>query len=261
MLIPNVLRDITEQYYPLYRKKYPGKIAFAVSGSVGRGNFSPGSDIDLRIYYENTAADPETVKEIDTKINQADQWFADRGVTIDDCWPRKIKVVTDQLTSLISGESVEQNLVWTVWGYHLLSDIKNQKILRDEYGVIKEWQKFLDPYPKKLKNRILRENQVLLSYWKNDYHFKKKAKKKDIVFVSGLLNKLVHGVIRVLFAVNDEYFPGDGYNLDYVQRFKKGPENGAEQIEAILTGISAENLEEKRNLMIDLIQEIENEFK
>ena len=151
-------------------------------------------------------------------------------------------------------------MVWTVWGYHLLSDIKNQKILRDEYGVIKEWQELLDPYPEKLKNRILRENQLLLSYWKNDYHFKKKAEKKDVVFVSGLLNKLVHGVIRVLFAVNHEYYPGDGYNLDYLRRFPKGPEQGTEKIEAILTGISAENLEEKRNQMIALIQEIENDY-
>ena len=70
------------------------------------------------------------------------------------------------LDGWLSGEIKPVNLVWTIWGYHILTDVNNQFAIEDPYHIIGAWKERLSVYPPALKQAILDKYVASLRYWR-----------------------------------------------------------------------------------------------
>ena len=79
-----------------------------------------------------------------------------------------------------------------------------------------------------------------------------------MVFLAGLSVKLVHDIIQVLFALNETYYVGDGYNLAYLARLPHQPPDVANRLQTILyPPSSADMFAEQRNRLLALIDDVD----
>lgn len=249
------IQPVLDQLLPIVRSFAVGRYAVAISGSFGKGTFSSTSDIDLRLYADEI---PATFAEMGEAIRQPKEEWASKGIKIDDFWPRKIGDIEAALDGWFAGKLQASPLIWTVWGYHLLPDLYYQQPLDDPYAIVADWKTRLQNYPAPLKKAVLDKHLGSLRYWRHDYHYAGKVQRQDVVFLAGLSVKLVHDLIQVLFALNETYYIGDGYNLEYLANFSHQPPDVATRLRAILYPPATPNLfEEQRNTLLALIEDVE----
>jgi hypothetical protein len=124
--------------------------------------------------------------------------------------------------------------VWTLWGYHFLTDIGNQVVIRDPDGLIAMWQSRLVPYPIVLQQAILTKHAESLRYWRHDYHYRNKVARGDVVFLASITPRLINDIMQVLFALNQTYYVGDGNNLYYCEKFAVLPASFVARVSEIL---------------------------
>lgn len=152
------------------------------------------------------------------------------------------------------------DIVWTIWGYHILTDVYNQMVIEDPDGILADWHRRLSVYPPALKQALLRKHLESLRYWRHDYHYRHKVERGDIVFLAGLSSRLLHDCIQVLFALNETYYPGDGNNLKFIARFARVPEGFVEAVDDVLypgQGESALRAQYERLLaLIDAVESL-----
>ena len=140
------------------------------------------------------------------RLLRGHQRWKERGINIDGVWRRTVGEIDSALDGWLSGEITPVNLVWTIWGYHILTDINNQFAIEDPYQIIGDWKERLSVYPPALKQAILGKYAASLRYWRSDYHYAHKVERGDVVFLAGMASKLVHESIQILFALNETYF-------------------------------------------------------
>lgn len=184
------------------------------------------------------------------------EWRA-KGTEIDGCWVRRIPDIDQELNHWLQGQLKPADKVWTVWGYYLPVDIYYQQAVDDPFGVIAEWRQRLEPYPPSLKQAVLDRHLGSLRYWRNDYHYANKVKRKDPVFLAGLSARLVHDLVQVVFALNNAHFIGDGSNLEFIRRFPLQPEGFAARVRSALYPPAAQDMyERQREVLIGLIDDL-----
>jgi hypothetical protein len=234
-----------------------GRYGIAVGGSHGKSRNDSHSDYDFRLYTDGP---------IGEELRRVPQWPAfaatmakweARGTHIDGTWPRRIDVIDRELTQWIAGEGVPHDYQWTVWDYHLPTDIFHQRILDDPFGILAGWKARLTPYPDAMRRAVLARWVSFLSYWRSDYHYRSKVLRGDAVFLAGLSAKLAHAMMQVLCARNGIYFPGDGWNLRLAEGFAVTPPHFAERLTAALyPGDDAGAYETQYERLLALIDEV-----
>lgn len=256
--LPPELQPVVDELLPLCRALGEGRCAVSIGGSYGKGTFDGTSDLDFRLFCDRQLSPPEAFCEAYAQLQTAiDRWAAE-GITIDGCWVRTVGEIEQQLQQWERGIGKPYDLVWTIWGYHVLTDVYNQWVIDDPKGILAGWRTRLATYPAPLKESILTERLASLRYWRQDYHYQHKVARADVVFLAGLSSKLIHDVIQLLFALNETYYPGDGNNLVFVERFAHAPERFAEKVEAILyPGEGQAALAAQYDRLADLIDEVE----
>jgi hypothetical protein len=197
-----------------------------VGGSYGKRTFDAASDLDFRLFCERPSEDPTAGAELGAAI---DRW-AEQGVIIDGCWVRTIADIESQLDRWEAGEARPIDLVWALWGYHVLTDVYNQAVIEDPYGILEGWRDRLSRYSPGLKAALVTQHLRSLRYWRGDYHYEHKVDQGDAVFLASITAHLVHDLLQVLFALNETYYPGDGKNLHFVRGFDIVPKSAAERI-------------------------------
>jgi len=257
---PEILKEIPLNHVindlvPMIRQMASGRYAISIGGSIGKGTSDKRSDIDFRLFCDRSViSEPEGKNLLDGFYDRISEWRK-KGIEIDGCWIRHIEDVDRALTKWVSGEAAPDELVWTIWGYYLPTDINNQHVIEDPFGIITGWKDLLSIYPDELKQSILMKHGDSLKYWRNDYHYRNKVERGDVVFLAGLSARLVHDMAQILFAVNEVYFVGDGWNLRYISGFQHKPTGFAERVEHIL--YPGNNQYEKQYLEIcELIDEV-----
>lgn len=229
-----LVADAIAEFTALFRTWPGGRRAITIGGSTGKGLADTRSDLDFRIFHEEDLPWPDRDPGLWKPLWPLIESWKSRGVTVDGVWPRRIADLDTQLQRWLDGHLDVAPKEWSVWGYHLPTDIFNQHIIEDESGIIARWRGWLTPYPPKLKAAILAKHGGSLRYWRNDYHYENKVARRDPVFLAGLSARLVHDVMQVLFALNETYFPGDGANLLYAEKFTVRPADLAPRVTAIL---------------------------
>ncbi|HEY3284989.1 MAG TPA: nucleotidyltransferase domain-containing protein [Armatimonadota bacterium] len=224
---------IIEELVPIIRALPIGRYAISIGGSHGKRRFDELSDIDFRLFCDETVPYSEGPGEWQALRDAIARWAA-RGRMIDGCWVRNIAEMNEKLDAWLGGNAEPEPILWTLWGYYLPTDLANQYVIEDPYGIIAGWHARLAVYPPALKQAVLRKHLEILRYWRDDYHYENKAKRGDPVFLASMAAHLVHSLIQVLFALNETYYSGDGHNLSYLAGFRIVPPGFAEAVGRVL---------------------------
>lgn len=249
---------VIDECLPLIRLMAQGRYAITIGGSRGKRIADNRSDIDFRLFAEDFVGGAEySETEAWRQFCQVVERWRAQGIEIDYCWNRTIAEIDQQLDGWVNGVIQPIDLVWAIWGYHLLTDLSNQVVIEDPTGLIAGWQARLTPYPPALRRAIIQKHMESLNYWRNDYHYRSKVERGDVVFLAGISSRLVHDMLQVLFAINETYFVGDGNNLKYVANFARKPERFAERAHAVLYPATAENaFSAQYTALMELIDEV-----
>ncbi len=249
---------VINECLPLLRSLAVGRYAISIGGSHGKKIYDEKSDIDFRLFCDEMLGGPGIIETSvwKTFCQVVDRW-RDQGVHIDHCWVRTVEEIDDQLEPWFRGEIPRIDLVWTMWGYQLLTDLTNQVILEDPYGLIAGWQARLTPYPKIIQYAIIQKHTESLNYWKVDYHYRHKVERCDAVFLASMATRLVNDIMQVLFAINQTFYCGDGNNLRYAEKFTILPEDFNKRVDAILYPSQAgDRFQSQYQSILELIDEV-----
>jgi hypothetical protein len=233
------------------------RYGIAIGGSRAKRRTDIYSDYDFRLYTDGPiGAAIREIPEWPAFAATMAKWEA-AGVRIDGTWPRSIAVMSGVVERWCNGEGVPDDYEWTIWGYQPLTDIFNQTILEDPLGILGGWKARLATYPPKLKHAILSRELSFIRYWRGDYHYRSKVTRGDVVFLAGLTAKLVHSAMEVLFALNETYYPGDGWNLPIAAQLPLVPRNLMERVTAVLyPGPAPESHERQYEALCALIDDV-----
>lgn len=253
----NLKKDLLNDFLPVFRK-FAGSEVYSITlcGSHGKGLADNKSDFDFGIFYE-VQAEYEVRKQAYKDFRRLSKNWKEKGIVVDDIWPRSYAEVDEQLNAWLEGNGQPENYIWTIWGYHILPSIYNQVIIEDPFGKVENWLKKLSVFSPKLKESIIEKHASSLKYWRNDYHYLNKVHRKDNVFLASLTMRLVHDILQVLYAVNEFYYPGDGMNLKYTEEFTIKPEHFNERISEVVRLIGNEDdCEQQYNKLMELIDDV-----
>ncbi len=254
---PEIIRTIFEEFVPIC-KHIAGEQRYAISvgGSLGKGTWDNRSDVDFRLFTDHAVQWPNESPDLWADYFAAEKRWKERGFHIDGIWPRTVSEIDADLDAWLSGDIKPVELVWTIWGYHILPDISNQYVIEDPYAIISNWKERLSRYPPALKQAILNKYLASLRYWRTDYHYAHKVERADVVFLAGMTSKLVHEMIQILFALNETYFVGDGSNLTFIEKFKIVPRDFAARVSSILYPQPPDPTGSQYAALIELIDEV-----
>ena len=194
------------------------RYSVTLGGSHGKSVSDSRSDYDFRVYSDEFVKGDRWSRASD-ELNKKVSELKDKGILVDDTWFRSIGDTDDIIRQWVSGGGAPIPFVWCVWGYHMLTDIFNQLIIDDSFGIAFKWKEELSIYPAKLQSAVIAKHSASMKYWRNDYHFKSKVERADYVFLSSLTVRLIHDIFQVIYALNRCYYPGDGNNMLYVKDF------------------------------------------
>ena len=226
--------DAVREFAALFASWPVGRRAISIGGSTGKGNTDAHSDLDFRLWQEAEVLWPHQDSERWRPYFELTERWKQRGVVVDGVWPRQISQVDAALRQWVAGAGKTDDLEWTVWGYHLPADVFNQFVIDDPDDVLGEFKRLLTPYPPALRAALLSRHLGRLRYWRRDYHYANKVRRRDAVFLASLAGRLVHDLMQVLFAINGVYYPGDGANLTFAERFAIKPQNLTARVTAVL---------------------------
>jgi hypothetical protein len=233
--LPPSFEPILVEFLPLIRQLAGGqRYAIAIGGSFGKGTWDARSDIDFRLYTDQRIPWEDTHPELWAPIFTACDRWKQRGILVDGVWARPVGEIDSALDAWLGGKVQPQEMLWTIWGYHLLTDLANQAIVEDPFGIIAGWKARLVVYPPSVKRAILAKYLESLQYWCNDYHYAHKVERGDSVFTASMASKLIHEILQVLFALNETYFPGDGSTLTLTAKFAILPADFPARVVSIL---------------------------
>ena len=248
-----------EECLPLIRALGVGRHAIAIGGSRGKGVADRRSDYDFRLYcdeirggvdYEQTPAWVEFAEAVE-------RWRA-QGLVIDHVWMRTFAEIDAALQPWLGGLIQPVDLLWTLWGYHLLPDLYHQQIIEDPFGLAAAWKARLRVYPPTLKQALVTKHLGSLRYWRSDYHYANKVARGDAVFLAGMAARLVHDLMQVLFALNETYYVGDGNNLDFAGEFALLPPDFPQRVElALYPPATEDRFVQQRLTLVGLIGDVE----
>jgi hypothetical protein len=251
-------QEIIDECVPLIRPLAIGRYAISIGGSHGKRLFDERSDVDFRLFCDDMLGGAGITETTEWKVflRAVERW-REQGTNIDYCWVRTVREIDAQLDAWFSGQVVPQDLVWAMWGYHLLTDLANQVVLEDPFGLIAGWQERLTPYPRVVQHAIIQKHMESLKYWRTDYHYRSKVERGDAVFLASLSARLVHDMMQVLFAINETYYCGDGNNLRYTSKFAILPERFAERVQSSLyPALSEQMYTEQYQAILSLIDDV-----
>ena len=257
--LPALLAEATAEFAAMFAAWPIGRRAISIGGSSGKGNADAHSDLDFRVWQEAEVLWPHQDPERWRPYFELTERWKGRGVVVDGVWPRQISQVEAALRQWMAGAGKTDDLEWTVWGYHLPADVFNQYVVDDPDDVLGDFKRLLTPYPPAMRAAVLSRHLGRLRYWRQDYHYANKVRRGDAVFLSGLTARLVHDLMQVLFAVNGAYYPGDGANLAFAERFAIKPRDLSGRVTAILycgTAEAGEAFARQRDALVALIDEV-----
>jgi hypothetical protein len=235
-----------------------GKGAVALAGSRGNGRSDEQSDFDFRVYADAYRGPELRQTAAWLRVEDAMRGWQAKGVRMDRVWMRRYAGVQRDLDNWLAGVAVQKNFEWTIWGYHLPTDLASQQIIADPRGLLAGWKQQLAQYPETLRASALRQHMDILRYWAKDYHYESKVARRDLVFLVGLTGKLANAILQTVFAFNRAYYPGDGWNLPMAAELERLPPDFLPRMTAILEpGDDPDTWRRQRAELIGMIVDLE----
>ncbi|MBU5443101.1 nucleotidyltransferase domain-containing protein [Paenibacillus sp. MSJ-34] len=256
----------------------PGIVGIVLGGSRARGTHHPTSDIDIGIYYDESAGfDVRHIGPIAAKLDDEHRenlvselggwgpwvngggWLVVQGFHVDLIF-RDVTRVAKVIDECLSG-SVTAN-------YHAghphaylnvmyMGEISICNILSDPTGRIAKLQAKTAPYPKAVQDAIIRYFMFEASF--SLMFADKNVDKDDISYVSGCCYRTISCLNQVLFAINNEYCINEKKAVATADRFAMKPHGYKKRIDRIVTLLSSNtgSAREGVDMLKDLVAETE----
>ncbi|QND46320.1 DUF4037 domain-containing protein (plasmid) [Rhizobium lusitanum] len=235
-----------------------GNGAVALAGSRGKGRSDAQSDFDFRVYADAYRGPELRQTSSWRRFEEAMRDWQAKGTRMDGIWMRRYAGVQQDLDTWLAGIAVPKNFEWTIWGYHLPTDLSSQQIIADPRGLLAGWKRQLTQYPEALRASVLDQYMDILRYWAKDYHYESKVARRDLVFLVGLTGKLANAILQTVFAFNRAYYPGDGWNLPMAAELERLPPDFLPRMIAILEpGDDPDAWRRQRAQLIRMITDLE----
>jgi predicted nucleotidyltransferase len=251
-------------------QKIKGVLAIVLGGSYAAGTATPGSDLDIGIYYSNEH--PFSIEDVSMVANK---YSVTKNLTITDfyewgpwvnggAWIQtscgKVDFLYRNLEQVAATIEKAKNGQWEndygqqpPYGFSsmiYLAETQTCIPLSDPNNLIASQKKDIQHYPAKLKESIIRQSlwSAEFTIWHAEYFFSKSG---DIYNSMGCLTRAVKNIVTALFAINEIYPLGDKRAIAVLEKTKQCPNHLKEKIDAILV------LNEKKiNDNIDLLKQL-----
>ena len=218
--IREVINSIADDF-----KQFPQVKAIAIGGSKSTGKADKSSDIDIEIYTDGKIPAEDRLaiaKKYGSKKYHIGQEF------FGDCDEFQLSDI-GQLDISYFDKQWMDGVIDDVWHQHRASNgyttcflhtIKNCEPLYDKDGWLQEKKQDLaTPYPKELKENIVRRNMQLLSDKVFDSYskqIKKALDREDYVSLNHRIAAFIQSYFDILFALNETFHPGEKRLVEFV---------------------------------------------
>ena len=251
------INSIFEQY-----SKIPDVEAIAIGGSISAKNSDESSDIDIYIFSKNDISikDRENIiLPISDNYEIGGEYFGSG----DEFW---VTDLNKQFDVMYWNMGWFDSIINNTWVKHypqngyttcFLFTLKNFNIIYDKNNWLHNLQKQIDtPYPKKLKNNIIRRNLMLMkekpfaSYYNQ---IEKAIKRNDINSINHRISAFIASYFDIIFALNEQLHPGEKRLISFVKNnCKIIPNNFEENLEKLFTQPNKDTL----MILDDIIREL-----
>lgn len=254
----------------------PGVAAVVLGGSYARGTHHVNSDLDLGVYYSETA--PFTITEIRRVATQLSynttpvvtdfyEWgpWVNGGAWIHtpvgkvDFLYRNIEQVERTIHEAWQGVHQHHYNQQPVFGFYSVIYLAETHVcvpLFDLQSCIPRLKQQVSSYPPKLKQAIVAD-----SLWGAEFTFlfaHKVAAAGDVYSTVGCLSRISAYLTQALYALNEVYFINDKGALDVIAQFPLCPAQYGERLTQILAhpGAATAPLSQSVNVLEALWQEV-----
>lgn len=255
-----------------------GIVGVVLGGSRARGTNHATSDIDIGIYYDESAGfDINEIRKIATKIDDDHReniittlgewgpwingggWLVVQGYHVDFIFrdiKRVSRVIDDCLKGVVSAH-YHTGHPHAYINVMYMGEISICKILIVPTNQIAELKAKTMPYPKSLKDAIIGYFMFEASF--SLMFAKDNVDKDDISYVAGHVFRTISCLNQVLFALNEEYCINEKKAVRMIEGFRKKPNDYKKKIDQIITLISVNMDSTKEGIQIlqELISETE----
>lgn len=268
-----------EQLLPLLRRFCaPGgsEYGIALGGAHAKGVADAESDLDLYLFARKvlSAAERSQLCEQFDGIDRISGWgeaspfvqggtdFYYRGLKVE-CWLRNSDYVANIIAECQQGIVRHSLVTWTVMGFYnycTLSDLHHMQPIDDPAGLLARWQAEVAEYPALLRQAIITSCLRAAQFWPDNFHYRTAVARADTIYVTGIVQQVVHHLIQVVFALNCVYFPGDKKLAAAIAHLPIQPERFAERIQWLLRPdlpSNSQGYEQQRQELLCLTRQVQ----
>ena len=254
MEIQALLTTIVEQV-----KRVDGVGAIVLGGSRARGTHTPGSDVDLGIYYHpQQPLDLKALDQIAAELDDRHQpglltpiggwgpwingggWLTIQGQPVDFLY-RDLSKVATCIEACCAGQ-VE--IVYQPGHPHgfvssiYMAEVALGQILWEADGQLSALKRRTRPYPEMLKKALLQKFA-----WEIDFSLaiaRKAIERADVAYSAGCCFRCVACLLQVVFALNEQYWMNEKGAVALADTFPIRPEMLRARIEKAFTLLAAD---------------------
>ena len=219
-----------------------GVKAVVLGGSHARGRARPESDIDLGIFYSETAPfSVEKIRELSQAINDAPApvvtdfygwgpwvnggaWLTVGGQRVDFIY-RNLEQVERVITDAEAGRYEVHYLQQPPFGFFsgiYLGEIAVCIPLFDPEGAVDRLKRRVTEYPEALRRRLVQDYLFMAEFTLTAFA-SKFAAREDVYGTAACLTRAVNELVTALFALNRRYPINDKTALAEVAEFERAP--------------------------------------
>ncbi|MFC5466192.1 nucleotidyltransferase domain-containing protein [Lederbergia graminis] len=273
MTVQNILNDIVKELNDI-----PGIVGIVLGGSRARGNNHATSDIDIGIYYDESAGfNVNDVSKVATKLDDEHRdnlitslgewgawvngggWLIVQGYHVDFIF-RDINRVEQVMDECLLGKISTHYHAGHPHAYlnaMYMGEISICKILDDKTKRIAKLKSKTIPYPKPLKDAMIGYFMFEASF---SFMFARgNVDKDDISYVTGHCYRTISCLNQVLFALNEDYCINEKKAVRMIESFDRKPQDYKKRIDKLITLLSPdiESTRQGLDMLQDLISETE----
>ena len=273
-------RHTAHELLPLVRRFATGDYGVALGGADAKGVDDAHSDLDLYLFAQRWLPAPardqlcRILLGADTPVrswgaNSPDNDYTQGGTDFTlhgrpvECWLRGVDYVSHMVDEARAGIARREFVTWTAMGYFnhcTLSDLRHMVILEDPQSILAAWQAQVAVYPPALRNAIVETHLPAAQFWPDNFHYASAVARGDVIYCMAIAQQVAQNLIQVVFAFNEEYFPGEKKLARALDAMPRTPDRFAQRVEELVSpgrGPGAEMLERQRTELQALVRDVE----
>ena len=272
MELPRFMKDLPESIQLTITRVLhelrglPGLVAIALGGSYARGRVRPDSDIDIALYYRDSAPfDIAAVRKIAAKLNDSPDpvvtgfgewgpwvdggaWLTIGGQRVDFLY-RAVEKIEATLAEAQAGRfdiHFEQQPPFGFFGPTILGEAAIARPLVDPDNILGALKARVSPMPDALVRAVVQSR-----LWSIEFGLKvapKYVAAGNAVGVAGCVTRFASALILTLFALNRTYLVNDKTALAEIDTFTNAPSKFSARLCTIVSNVGADRNEYNASL-------------